>query len=931
MKGILFIVVLLCLVGTASATDYYIDANTGNDGDNGESLVNAWLTLEYADGQLSAGDTLHLVDGTWNGEHFVFSASGTDGNVITITAHNGTPIMDGGDITSGTGITTTGHSYINISGIEIRNYNVGIYVRESAQVHISDVNVWNISQSTSPAIHFLDCNYSSLKDSNVHDTGWNSVSVQANNDDFDTGNITIQNNTIHDNPGVSGGEGHALIDLFNYGGSRSVSDIDILDNTLYNNPVYSAIFEHGETVFTMYRINISDNIIHDTKEMRASYLRDSIVNNNQIYDQTGYGIMAITACDNVSFYNNSIINTTYSQVDLNVVEGGEVTFTEDDITYYRINDGKGIVTDPVNTSYQIRSVSGGNVTLRYTSGLVFSENGANSTRYYNSYSQYNTTGDETVTISTKNTTLKPASGYGNDVVVNIDLVDDVSNITLNVSTPCNVLMNFTVDNATHTYNFSVDGVFNYSAVSGSDSVVRLNYTFGSSTPTDFEVAWASTEGWSPTDTWYTNVTTTMYSNGTTAWLYTQPSAEDTVVQDSEFNVSITGSGGGSDVLEDSYATTNRNDYQSVGSALWGWGQAFSAPNTSTLSRLDLFLANGSGSHDFTMQGELYAATGTLGLDAVGTGSPLATTEIKSSNILTSTYTLISFNFTGSYELIENDEYVVIVRIVEWTEGAIRYGSDSSTPTHEGNMARLGVSTWTNYSAYDCIFYVYSEEDAVASIDVNVTEWNPSSSGLVATNNITNISATVDTINILLNVTRDTWNYNLTYSNGTEISNQTATSTNESLNFSIPLVEDSYNITESSTGAADTKFEYWTGSAWVEDEAQYYLWFTCFWWTSGYPDGVAPNAEQSSGQPSLKIINNGSAAGTPKMKLNESAPANVKVFVDDDNTYAGSVELTDTYQAVSTSLSATENVTIWAWVNLTGPTSLWEFEVYAINE
>lgn len=181
----------------------------------------------------------------------------------------------------------------------------------------------------------------------------------------------------------------------------------------------------------------------------------------------------------------------------------------------------------------------------------------------------------------------------------------------------------------------------------------------------------------------------------------------------------------------------------------------------------------------------------------------------------------------------------------------------------------------------------TEAAGAGTVDINITYWNPGSGGLVATYNITNITVEVSSINILLNVTRDTWKYTLTYSNDTEISNQTATYENESLNFSIPLVEDSYNITESSTGAADTLFEYWTGSAWQEGPSYYYLWFDCFWWTSGYPDGVAPNAEQSDSQPTLKVENNGSAAGTTKMKLSENPPATIRVFVDIDNTFNSS--------------------------------------------
>jgi hypothetical protein len=137
--------------------------------------------------------------------------------------------------------------------------------------------------------------------------------------------------------------------------------------------------------------------------------------------------------------------------------------------------------------------------------------------------------------------------------------------------------------------------------------------------------------------------------------------------------------------------------------------------------------------------------------------------------------------------------------------------------------------------------------------------------------------------------------------------------------------------QSDGGAPDTKFEHWTGIAWTEDDALYRLWFECFWITSGYSDGVAPNAEQTNTQYTLRITNNGTAAGIPKIKFNESAPIEVTVYIDDDHTVAGAVVITDTYQTVAPSLAAGENVTLSAWVNLTGLTSVWEFEVYATIE
>lgn len=135
----------------------------------------------------------------------------------------------------------------------------------------------------------------------------------------------------------------------------------------------------------------------------------------------------------------------------------------------------------------------------------------------------------------------------------------------------------------------------------------------------------------------------------------------------------------------------------------------------------------------------------------------------------------------------------------------------------------------------------------------------------------------------------------------------------------------YVITTTASGAPDTKFEYYNGTGWQEGEAYYYLWFTCFWWCD-----ECANAEQSDGQATLKITNNGTASGTPKMKLNASAPAGIRIFVDDDNTFADAVELTDTYQSVSTSLAQDANVTLWSWANLSGA-SAWEFETYAIVE
>jgi hypothetical protein len=127
-------------------------------------------------------------------------------------------------------------------------------------------------------------------------------------------------------------------------------------------------------------------------------------------------------------------------------------------------------------------------------------------------------------------------------------------------------------------------------------------------------------------------------------------------------------------------------------------------------------------------------------------------------------------------------------------------------------------------------------------------------------------------------------------------------------------------------AIDTLFEYYNGTGWQEGEAYYYLWFTCFWYTA-----ECANAEQSDGQGTLRITNNGTESGShTKMKLNESAPEGIEIYVDDDNTFAGAIKLNTTYQVVGGALAPSENDTFWAWANLSGA-SAWEFETYAIVE
>ena len=90
----LLVVLVVCSVGLTSAADYYV-STTGDNANDGLSIENAWATPSFAINNLTAGDTLYLINGTWYNETCTFQASGNATHPITVTAYNGTPTLQG--------------------------------------------------------------------------------------------------------------------------------------------------------------------------------------------------------------------------------------------------------------------------------------------------------------------------------------------------------------------------------------------------------------------------------------------------------------------------------------------------------------------------------------------------------------------------------------------------------------------------------------------------------------------------------------------------------------------------------------------------------------------------------------------------------------------------------------------------------------------
>src|SRR6266436_3695882 len=88
-QGRLAVVTLATLSGAAAtpawAADYWVK-NGGNDNADGLTQATGWATLGHAANVVNPGDTVHVLDGSYQG--FDLRRSGTAGNPITFLAQS---------------------------------------------------------------------------------------------------------------------------------------------------------------------------------------------------------------------------------------------------------------------------------------------------------------------------------------------------------------------------------------------------------------------------------------------------------------------------------------------------------------------------------------------------------------------------------------------------------------------------------------------------------------------------------------------------------------------------------------------------------------------------------------------------------------------------------------------------------------------------
>lgn len=114
--------------------------------------------------------------------------------------------------------------------------------------------------------------------------------------------------------------------------------------------------------------------------------------------------------------------------------------------------------------------------------------------------------------------------------------------------------------------------------------------------------------------------------------------------------------------------------------------------------------------------KLYAHTGTYGVDGVGTGTPLATSNTINAASFTSVGSWTYFDFDGTYTMVNGTPYVIVIEadapsVSSWIVlGQVAYGSGQ----HPGNEVYGSLVTWSaQLAGYDILFKVISTSGIMA--------------------------------------------------------------------------------------------------------------------------------------------------------------------------------------------------------------------------
>jgi hypothetical protein len=333
-------------------SNYYV-ATTGVD-TNAGTLASPWKTIQYGCNQLSAGDTLNILAGTY-AEKIDLDVSGTAGAYITIQNYqNDEVILNTINFNDDNAIIWTDNAYLIIKGLHLTNniYNFasGLALQGAAH-HIKILNnkISNIKFDADPnATITSNTNavplgiYADSATNTIHNitvrgnevfnnqTGYSeNISAGGNFTDF-----IIEDNIVHDNTNIG-------IDIGGNYGTCPTAALDhgrngiIRNNLVYNcNAPYSTAA--GIYIDGGWDIVVENNICHHNGYggeigCEENGTTKNIIFRNNIFYKNYYSGMHVGGYDvntTGNVLNSSVYNNTFYQNDTGNNYNGELLLTQ---------------------------------------------------------------------------------------------------------------------------------------------------------------------------------------------------------------------------------------------------------------------------------------------------------------------------------------------------------------------------------------------------------------------------------------------------------------------------------------------------------------------------------------------------------------------------------------------------------------------------
>ncbi len=244
-------------VATAGAADYWVGP-AGNDANSGLSVGSAWATLVHASGQVGAGDTVHVLAGSYQG--FYLDTSGLPGSPITFLAEDsGVEIVADNPVTPD-GINIEGADHVVIDGFTVMGRTrAGIRAALSDFVTVrnctaGDNGRWGIFTGfTDDLLVENNETYGSVLEHGIY------VSNSCDRP-------VVRGNLVHDNHG----NGIHLNGDLSQGGDGLIEEALIEANVIYGNGVGGGSGINGDGLVNGV---IRNNLLHDNHASGISLYR----------------------------------------------------------------------------------------------------------------------------------------------------------------------------------------------------------------------------------------------------------------------------------------------------------------------------------------------------------------------------------------------------------------------------------------------------------------------------------------------------------------------------------------------------------------------------------------------------------------------------------------------------------------------------------